>query len=148
MKTSILFLCIAIIFFSGCTKKPIKIDNALNNILFLELLESNGFIYEKINETSVNDSFLSVSTKHIRIDDELLAIYEYASNEAMENDSKYISKNGFSIIHPSKSVEISWIADPYFFKKDLIIVNYCGNNSRIINFLKENFGDNFAGHEY
>ena len=148
MKILILYVSIVIIFFNGCTRKPIEIPNALNIKVFLELLESNGFTYDKAGETSVADSFLSVSTKHFRIDDELLAIYEYNSIEEMENDSKYISKNGFSIMQPGKNVNISWIADPYFFKKDLIIVNYCGENIRIINFLKENLGDSFAGHDY
>jgi len=121
-------------------------SNKLNYGSFLRLLDENGFSYEEMSEETVDNSFLSVSRKPISIGDELISIYEYNSNEAMEEDSQYIDKGGFSINCPGKSVQISWASLPHFFKKDLIIVNYVGEDKQILAFLKENLGDRFAGY--
>ncbi|MCL2766756.1 MAG: hypothetical protein FWD21_03630, partial [Peptococcaceae bacterium] len=91
---------------------------------------------------------LSVAVRYLLIGDEVLAIYEYSSKKAMESDADSIDKSGFSVSFPDRSTQVSWVSDPYFFKKDLIIVNYVGTDESIISFLKENFGDQFAGHGY
>jgi len=131
---------------------PLDIPNQmLNYAAFLELLESSGFTFEEAY-TNPPD-WLSVGTRIIRIGDELITIYEYDSNEAMENDSVFISPSGFSIERPdptnegySFGVEISWVSWPYWFKRDYVIVLYVGENRLIIDILTEIFGNNFAGH--
>jgi hypothetical protein len=122
-------------------------DDIVNYKILLALLEANGFSYEEVGTSSIAESFLSVSSKPVYIGDDLLVIYEYDSNEAMESDSSYIDKSGFSIMLPDKGVEISWVSDPYWFYKDFIIVNYVGENVQIINFLHETLSF-FAGHGY
>ena len=126
--------------------------NALNYAEFIKILETSGFTIEESGEDP--PGMLAAGRKYIRTGDDFISVYEYDSNETMECDSAYISKCGFTISRPENSdglgleICISWIADPYFFKKDSLIVNYVGENSQIIDFLKENFGDVFAGHGY
>jgi len=113
---------------------------------FLGILSENEIQY---TESEIdNDSFLSVPRKPILIGDEIISVYVYESNKDMEQDSKYIGKDGCSIFRPGNSVEISWVSFPHFFKKDTLIINYIGANEKIINFLNENYGAEFAGSEY
>ena len=81
-------------------------------------------LYEVITSEIDNDSFLSVPRKPILIGDEIISVYVYESNKDMEQDSKYIGKDGCSIFRPGNSVEISWVSLPHFFKKDTLIINY------------------------
>jgi len=136
-------MCIAIILLSSCTNQE-----KLNYTAFLELLESNGFSFEEIEDNPNHGSMLSVRLKFIGIGDDVIAIYEYASNRTMERDSDTIDKSGFSISRRDGGTHISWMSNPYFFKKDLIIVNYVGENEQIIGFLNKTFGSVFAGHGY
>jgi hypothetical protein len=152
MKTAALLivLCMAAVFLSGCigsTDDPtFGTDETLNYAAFLELLEVNGFSFEEAGEYS---GFLSVPQRVISIGDELLVIYEFTSHEAMERNASFVGASGFSIDNRDigQIVEISWVSDPYWFKKDLIIVNYVGENKQIINFLAETL-DLFAGHGF
>jgi hypothetical protein len=151
----IILMCILAIFLSGCinTKNQfVDTDDTLDYTTFLKLLEANGFSFEEDEQKT--PGYLSVSQNRVNIGKEQLVIYEYDSNEVMENDVKYIGKDGCSITRPDpdqddliQHIEISWVSNPYWFKRDLIIVNYVGTNKHIINFLHETF-DLFAGHGY
>ena len=149
MKKTILILCLclAAVFLSGCIGSTDDVrlgtDETLNYTVFLELLNANGFSFE---ETGEYRGFLSVPQRVILIGDEQLTIYEFGSHEAMERNAGFVGKSGFSIDNrdTGKAVEISWIGPPHWFKKDLIIVNYVGENRQIIDFLSENL-DLFAG---
>jgi len=122
-------------------------DNILNYEEFLKLLEANGFTYKQKSELK---KFLSVSAKCILVGYEELYVYEYESNESMENDSITIGISGYSIDKQNSdgttlSTQISWVSTPHWFKSDLIIALYIGENKLIIDFLNETFGDTFAG---
>ena len=143
MKKLIITMCIAIVLLSGCANQDV-----LNYTAFLELLEANGFSFEEIEDDPNHGSMLSLRHKFIRIGDDVITIYEYASNRAMERDSNTIDKSGFSINRRDGGTSTSWASNPYYFKKDLIIVNYVGENEQIIGFLNETLGNVFAGHGY
>jgi len=127
---------------------------------FLEVLRDSGFHYRLIETTSAENGFLSVEQKVVLVADteiqfsetdyERMMVYEYSSTELMESDSENIGSDGYSIYNQYTGTisYITWVQSPYFFKKDLIIVNYVGDNERIIGFLKDTFGDVFAGHGY
>lgn len=140
----LIFLMITLLILTSCSKKTK--ENGTDYITFLEMLDENGIQYKEGDlDTS---SFLSVARKPIFIEDEIIGIYEYASNEDMEKDSMYIDKGGSSISMPGKGVEISWVSFPHFFKKDTLIILYVGENQQILELLNKNYGDEFAGYGY
>jgi len=141
MKIIILFLVIAALTTSSCAKKTIESES--DYTAFLSLLLENGFQY--IEEAQDSDSFLSVDRKPLIIGDDLISVYEYESNAKMEKDSACIREDGFSISMPGKEVMIDWVSNPYFFKKGTIIINYAGENDKLISFLIDNYGPAFAG---
>jgi len=112
---------------------------------FLTVLEKNGFQYTK-GDTDA-ESFLSVERRPVWIGDEIISIYEYATNNEMEVDAAYIDRGGCSISVPGKMVKISWVSYPYFFKDGRIIINYVGENEEILEFLYSNYGKPFAGYD-
>ena len=117
----------------------------LNCKNFLALLEANGFVLE--DELPEENNWFSVSGKIIVVGGGPLYVYEYESGTAMEKDSKYVDSSGSSINNTDEGfgAQIDWVATPYWFKKDLIIVIYVGENEQMIDFLKETFGNVFAG---
>jgi hypothetical protein len=141
-KVFVLFLIGLLFLLVSCKQADNR--TKLDYTAFLALLEKNGIHYYE--EVSDADSFLSVERKPIWIGDDTINVYEYESNDEMEADASCIDKNGFSINVPGRNVKISWVSNPYFYKKDLIIVNYVGVNEHILAFLSESFGDSFAGH--
>jgi len=124
-----------------------KTDKAetLNYENFLTLLENNGFAIG--DELPEENDWFSVIGKIVVIDGAPFYVYEYASNSAMEKDSKYVGSSGYSINNTDAgcSAEIDWVSTPHWFKKDVLIVLYVGEDERIIDFLKETFGNVFAG---
>lgn len=99
-----------------------------------------------IEEEDVGKSILSGQRKWLTANgDENMSVYIYESNDKMEKDSAYISKDGFSYDKGKEATEISWTSYPHFFKKDNMIVLYAGENVKIINLLKEIVGPQFAG---
>jgi len=118
---------------------------------FIRLLETNGFAFTETQDETAH-SLLSIQQRSIFIGDELISVYEYDSTEAMLEDASAISPNGASIRRPAQGddllmTNVSWASDPYWFKSTRIIVNYAGEDTRIIEFLKENL-DFFAGHGF
>lgn len=143
------FVIVFIFYLTFCAadndSKKGKTNIILDYEAFLDLLNTAEFTYREVGKTV---TFLSVESKGIYIGDELVTIYEYSTNELMETDSQHIDEGGCSISYPDKGVSISWVSFPHFFKKDLIIVNYVGEDMNILDFLKENCGNEFAGYGY
>jgi len=124
-------------------------ESQMDMSTFLRTLKANGFIYDDIiEETQYRENFLSVGPKRILFGDENITVYEFNSNREMELEAGYIDPGGFGITRPGTGVQISWVSTPYWFKSDLIIVLYVGENEQIINFLLKTFGDPFAGGAY
>ena len=85
MRKIITFVTILLMFlipFTGCGE-TVSVQSRANIIrarhgvpdlldyeAFLELLESNGFSYEEVGETTAADSWLTVGSRRISIDDE------------------------------------------------------------------------------
>jgi hypothetical protein len=116
----------------------------------ISLLTNHGFVVEEIG-TDTN-SWLGVEVITIGIDDEQLAVYRFNSNGEMQSAANNISPSGFSVDTADPHDEdvriithVSWVAYPFWFKSDRIIVRYVGENREVIEFLGELFGDTFAG---
>lgn len=91
--------------------------------------------------------FLPTTTKRMIIGSEGIDIYLYNSNKEVEDDAKRIHSDGFGYRGSTRSVEIDWISYPHFYKKGNIIVQYVGENKKIISDLKDIFGQQFAGYK-
>jgi Leucine-rich repeat (LRR) protein len=124
-------------------------SSTLNYAAFLELLEASDFTFDEGGNYSTGLLFGHTKFFNIRIGDERLIIYEYESNEKMERISNGISKSGTSISFDNEPshVQITWAYPVYFFRKDIIVVFYQGENELIINFLMENL-EFIAGRHY
>ncbi len=157
MKKIIFLILILVIFLSACTADNEAMstnestDIPLNTPIqprkeqnFLNILTKGGFEYT-VGESNGEESFFSVERQYVLIGDDIISFYEYETNEAMEADAACVDRGGCSINVPGRSVCISWVSLPHFYKKDNLIVNYVGENEKILNFLENNYGKEFAG---
>ena len=71
----------------------------------------------------------------------MISIYEYRSNEIMENFASKINSDGSQI----GDALVDWIGPPHFYKKGNILVQYVGENKEIIKVLEKILGKQFAG---
>ena len=111
---------------------------------FIALLADSGLQFTETGAES--DGFLSVPGRPVYIGDDLIMVFEYRSNALMQTDVSCIDIDGCSIHVPGREVNISWVSHPHFFKKATLIVNYVGENEIILDFLRANFGEPFAGY--
>ena len=152
MKKLLLILFIAIIFMSGCSSQFVGTDDRLDYATFVELLEKNGFSFEEWEREEWDVGFLSVLPRRIYIGNEQIGIWEYDSTQAMETDAGFIgigsSGHGIDNRNTGYVIQVTLTSNPYWFKRDYIIVNYVGTNRRIINFLTEILGEHFAGYGF
>lgn len=92
------------------------------------------------------DHFLPTTRKRMIIDKEVIDIYLYNSNKAMEKDAKGIYDGGYAYSNGTEAVNVSWgVSYTHFYKKGNIIVLYVGENNKIISDLKDIFGEQFQG---
>lgn len=125
----------------GCTK-------AGNNEGDYSLDQFVSDMKAKSYEFEVKDAsrdFLPTERKRILVGNEAIEIYIYRSSRAMEKDSQRIDRDGSGYSNGFKSVKVSWISYPHFYKKGRIIVQYVGENQKIISDLKAILGEQFAG---
>ncbi len=157
MKKIVFLVLILVITLSACTANneetsknestDVPINTPIeprNNDNFLKILTEDGFEYT-VGESSGEESFFSVERQYVLIGDDIISFYEYETNEAMEADAACVDRGGCSINVPGRSVCISWVSLPHFFKGENLIINYVGENDRILDFLEANYGKEFAG---
>jgi len=101
----------------------------------------------KFELKDVEKDFLPTARKRMIIDKEAIDIYLYNSNKEVEKDAKRIDNGGCEYNNGSKSVNVRWSLYPHFYKKGTIIVQYVGENEKIISDLKDIFGEQFAGYK-
>ena len=122
MLTSVLLLI-------SCNKVPHYTNDDYK--AFLELLVENGFQYTE-RDLDFEHGFLSVARRPLLFDDgQLISVYVYKSNEAMEQDSENVCKFGSSISRhvgdQILQVQISWASTPHFFKGETLFFTINGN---------------------
>jgi len=103
----------------------------------IDLMPTDMFIDE--------EGFFAVARRVLYINDEILTVYEFPSVEAMETNAGYVDESGYGMSFPGRSVHVSWVSNPYWFKSGIVIVNYVGENQEILDFLHSNL-EFFAGH--
>jgi len=121
------------------------IDNTFNVEKFKIEMKAKNYEFQLID---VENDFLPTKRKRMVIGEETIDIYLYSDNKKMEKDAKNIDSKGCQYTSTgvfSRSVNVSWVSYPHFYKKGKIIVLYVGTNEKIISDLKDIFGEEFAG---
>ena len=107
--------------------------------------ESWTNIHFSIFQNPIKPYFSSNESKTMKIGETLIGVYSYKNNKEMEKNAGHISPDGSSFYKGKKSMEIEWVSKPHFYKKGSIIVNYVGEDEKILDDLKDIFGTQFAG---
>ena len=143
LLTSFAISMLLILAFVGCSGNSAKVNDYSIEQFAAELKNKNYDFELK----DAKEDFLPTARKRLIIGNEAIEIYLYKSNKAMEEDSKRIDSGGCSYSNGNKSIEVSWTSLPHFYKKGNIIVQYVGENEKIISDLKNIFGVQFAGYK-
>lgn len=110
---------------------------------FVTELKGKGYT---VKQEDVDKSILAGQRKWLTINEnENISVYIYKNQKRMEKDAGYVSSDGFSYNSDYNNINISWVSEPHFFKRDNIIVLYVGNNKEIMNHLEKILGKQFAG---
>lgn len=111
---------------------------------FANMMKNKGYEF-KIE--SVQKDFLNVPRKRMKIGKDAIDIYVYTTCAGAKIDSMKIDRHGDSYrgLFRGVQVEVDWVAPPHFYRKGRIIVNYVGENQKIIYDLRSIFGKEFAG---
>ena len=89
----------------------------------------------------VEQSFISVQGRMIKIGDEDVQVFQYARANAAAEQAALVSPDGSAV---GTSV-IHWIESPHFFRKGLLLVIYVGDDETVIKALEGVLGRQFAG---
>nr|MBI4157095.1 hypothetical protein [Candidatus Woesearchaeota archaeon] len=103
-------------------------------------LEEKGAKVEIVGDYQ-HVSFSAPIKKHIRIEYESVFVFEYENVESAELDASKISGDASRM---AGSIMV-WFKPPHLYKKNELIVLYLGDNEKVINFLEEVLGEQFAG---
>lgn len=90
---------------------------------------------------TVEQPFLSVSGKMIKVHGEDVQIFEYSSSTAMETETARIAPDGSG----AGTRKIFWAAPPHFYKQGKVLVLYVGDNGKVKKILEAILGRQFAG---
>lgn len=129
--------------FVGCSGNISKVNDFSIEQFTAEMKIKNY----KFELKDVKEDFLPTTRKRLLTGNEAIEIYLYRNDKAMEEDSKRIDNGGCSYSNGNKSIEVSWASFPHFYKRGNIIVQYVGENIKIISDLKDIFGEQFAGYK-
>lgn len=144
-KHAILLVLSLLIFtlFIGYSNKQ-NSKNTFDIEEFTSEIKVKGYAFEL---KDVEKDFLPTTRKRMIIGKEAINIYLYKSNNEMENDAKRIDNDGCEYSNGTKSINVSWVSYPYFYKKGNIIIQYVGENEKIISDLNDILGEQFAGYK-
>lgn len=145
-RSYIIFLILSLFMFTtfiGCSSKSNSKDT-FDIEKFQDEMKTKNYNFEM---RDVGKDFLPTTRKRMIIDNEALDIYLFRNNKKMENEAKCIDSNGFVYSNGTKSIYVSWVSLPHFYKRGNIIVQYVGGNEKIISDLKDILGEQFAGVE-
>ncbi|MGE5628059.1 MAG: hypothetical protein ACM3X7_08050 [Solirubrobacterales bacterium] len=137
---TVLFITVLV----GCSGEN-HTKNNFNIEQFKNAMKDKGYNFEI---KDVQQDFLPTTRKRMMIDDEAIDIYLFSNDENMENEASHIDSGGCSYSNDSKSLNVSWISFPHFYKKGSLIVQYIGEDKKIISDLKDILGEQFAGYTH
>lgn len=126
----------------GCSEEKHSMDT-FSIEQFKNAMKDKGYNFEI---KDVQPDFLPTERKRMIIDDKAIDIYLFSNDKKMENEASHIDSGGCSYNNGSKSVKVSWSSFPHFYKKGSLIVQYIGEDKKIMSDLKDILGEQFAGY--
>ena len=90
---------------------------------------------------AVNQPFFSVQGRLIKINGEDVQVFQYAHAAAAAEQAALVSPDGNAV---GTSMP-HWIGSPHFFKKELLLVLYVGDDDKVQRALEAVLGQQFAG---
>lgn len=136
-----LILIFLITMFMGCSSQD-NSKNTFNLEQFQNEMKARNYNYEI---KDVSQDFLPTTRKRMTINNKVIDIYLFSSNKNMENEARHIDSGGCEYDNGSKAINVSWVSYPHFYKKGNIIVQYIGDDKKIMSDLKDILGEQFAG---
>lgn len=128
--------------FTGCSRESTSRET-FGIEEFENAMKDKGYDYEI---KDAEQDFLQAPRKRMIIDKTAIDIYLFRSSKKLEKEAGYISGDGCSYTNGSKSLMVSWVSFPHFYKKGSLIVQYVGEDEKIISDLTDIFGEQFAGY--
>ncbi|WP_313119098.1 hypothetical protein [Proteiniclasticum ruminis] len=141
-----ILLMTVLLLVSGCSPKKavLTTDNEKDLANMTTYLEDQG--YESSVEEADPDIFPGIRMR-IKTGTEILDVYFYENPTALEEVASGIGKDGSSYQNKSKTkvIEISWVSEPHFFKRNTMMVQYIGEDENTLKLLIAYLGPQFAG---
>jgi len=150
IKTFIIFSLLLVMVLPGCNKSSNADIKSNTDASIYSVDDFTADLKEKnknIKIEDVDDSLLKGDRRSITYGKEFINVYVYKNNEEMEADSQNIDKDGSEYKDENNHIFVDWVSAPHFYKKGTIIVCYAGEDKKIISYLKEIMGEQFAGYK-
>lgn len=110
--------------------------------MLVERLADTG-ITVQAETTTVDQPWTDVHARHLRVEDELLQVFDYPSETVAEREANRISPDG-TAIGPHR---VEWVEPAHFYRVDRFVVLYLGRNETVQETLTAVLGPPFAGPE-
>ena len=116
----------------------------VDQVSFIDHLRGTGLQVEVAEE--VQQPFFQAKGTLLRISGGALAqtvelqVYNYDEAAAAEADASQLGPDG----NP-RTMMITWVAPPHFFRKERVVVLYNGSDQTVIDLLTQALGPQFAG---
>lgn len=138
----------------GCNSTQ-KSEGKFDLRQFEKEMKSRGYEYKRqdlqeylltpISQYMLLQDSITVDGKEMLLYDTDVIIYSYENKEEMEKEASTINKDASKINRADNPIEIEWNKTPHFYKKGKIIIQYIGDDEKIISDLKAIVGNQFAG---
>lgn len=112
---------------------------ATDYVSFIDMLRSMGIVVTPNGE--VNQEFFSLPGNSILVDGVQVQVFEFGTEEEAIRAAEDINPDGSG----TKTMMITWIEPPHFYRKGKIIVLYLGTDAKMLSLLESALGKQFAG---
>jgi hypothetical protein len=120
-------------------------NNSQNTFSLKEFEDTMKDIGYEFKVQDVQQDFLPTTRKRMIMGNIVIDIYLFNSDEKMESEASNIDSGGCSYNNGFKIINVSWVSFPHFYKKGNLIVQYVGEDEKIMSDLTDIFGEQFAG---
>ena len=134
-----LALAVVAVFLAGCAQNTASNGGARQSSSVAEELRAAGLRVEDAGQ--VEQPFFPVPAHVWLVEGGDVQVYQFASEDAAAAEAGKVSANGSTIGTSS----MHWMAPPHWFRRGPTIVNYLGENARVLAELERLMGRQFAG---
>lgn len=107
---------------------------AMDYVSLVEALRAGGATVEPAGE--IQQPFFSVAGRALTVDGAQVQVFEYASDQAAQEEAKQIAPDGASI----GTTMVTWVATPHFYTAGRLIVLYVGDDPAVLKALEAVLG--------